>query len=136
MERTSEAWSKDHNGGIFELHCYSVPDNIDDNVIKINLLRELFHYLPELNGIAIIHEYYQCRDDFPSFYTGQHLQRPGTGTDIPNLFLAGDWVKIPSPAMLMEAAYTSGAIAANGILSANGLRENLLESVPDHGLLT
>jgi hypothetical protein len=37
--------------------------------------------------------------------------------------------------MLMEAAYTSGAIAANRILKCEGLRENQLESVPLKGLL-
>jgi len=37
--------------------------------------------------------------------------------------------------MLMEAAFTSGAIAANHILEKEGLRENLLVSVPAKGIL-
>jgi hypothetical protein len=37
--------------------------------------------------------------------------------------------------MLMEAAYTSGSIAANHILSSENLRENELCSVPSFGLM-
>jgi hypothetical protein len=35
----------------------------------------------------------------------------------------------------MEAAYTSGALAANYILQSEGLQENELESVPLKGIL-
>jgi len=34
----------------------------------------------------------------------------------------------------MEAAYTSGSLAANAIMQQEGLRENLLESVPLKGI--
>jgi hypothetical protein len=37
--------------------------------------------------------------------------------------------------MLMEAAFTSGSIAANEIMKKEGLRENELVSVPVKGLL-
>jgi hypothetical protein len=37
--------------------------------------------------------------------------------------------------MLMEAAYTSGSLAANYILSKENLQENQLTSVPVKGLL-
>jgi hypothetical protein len=36
----------------------------------------------------------------------------------------------------MEAAYTSGSLAANYILSEEGLRENLLFGVAPKGLFT
>jgi hypothetical protein len=37
------------------------------------------------------------------------------------------------PAMLMEAAYTSGILCANGIMTDNGLQEEPVFSVPIRG---
>jgi uncharacterized protein with NAD-binding domain and iron-sulfur cluster len=54
---------------------------------------------------------------------------------VPGFYVAGDWVKMDNCTMLMEAAYTSGAIAANHIMNVEGLQENLLESVPLKGVL-
>lgn len=136
MEKESAEWSKKNNGGIFELHSYSVPKNImDDKELKTQLLLELFHYFPELKGMHHKHEYFQHRDDFPGFHTGEHASRPEVETEVPGLYLAGDWVKMDNCAMLMEAAYTSGAMAANYIMQNEGLRTNVIESVPVKGLL-
>jgi isorenieratene synthase len=136
MEKESAAWSKKNSGGIFELHSYSVPkDLISDEEVKAHLLSELYHYFPELEGMTFVHEYFQHRDDFPGFHTGQYAGRPEVDTGIPGFYIAGDWVKMNNCTMLMEAAYTSGAIAANLILQREGLRENQLESVPLKGLL-
>jgi isorenieratene synthase len=84
--------------------------------------------------MTTIHEYFQHRDDFPAFHTNQYANRPEVKTDVPGFYLAGDWVKMNNCTMLMEAAYTSGAIAANHILQENGLQENQLESVPLKGI--
>ncbi len=56
-------------------------------------------------------------------------------TPIDNLYFAGDWVKLPTTAMLMEAAYTSGAMAANYIFDKESLQQNQLQSVSNRGLL-
>ena len=136
MEKESAAWSQKNNGGIFELHSYSLSDDLKDNEqIKKQLLDELYHYFPELKGMKIKHEYFQHRDDFPAFHLNQYKNRPTIKTEIPNLFLAGDWVKLPVPSMLMEAAYTSGAMASNYIFNQENLQENLLESVYSYGLM-
>jgi isorenieratene synthase len=137
MEKESAEWSRKNGGGIFELHSYSLPDDLkDDDAVKRQLMDEFFHFFPELKGLQVRHEFFQHRDDFPAFHVGQHEQRPAVQTDVPDLFLAGDWVKLPVPAMLMEAAYTSGAMAANGILVKEGLQEHPLESVYPYGLLS
>jgi isorenieratene synthase len=136
MEKESAAWSQKHKGGIFELHSYILPkDIVSDEEVKANLLSELYHYFPELKGMQIAHEYFQHRDDFPGFHTDQHALRPEVKTDIPGLYLAGDWVKMDNCTMLMEAAYTSGAMAANYIMQVEGLQENQLDSVPIKGIL-
>ncbi|MBX7226422.1 MAG: FAD-dependent oxidoreductase [Chitinophagales bacterium] len=135
MEKESKKWSEQHHGGIFELHAYTLPAHLtDDAAIQQQLLDEMFHYLPELKGLTIKHKFFQHRDDFPAFQLGNYKNRPTIQTEIPNFFLAGDWVKLPTTAMLMEAAYTSGAIAANHILSTEGLQEYPLESVCNEGL--
>ena len=136
MEKESAAWSTKNKGGIFELHSYSVPQYLTtDEEIKDQLLIELYHYFPELKGMKVWHEYFQHRDDFPGFHTHQYATRPEVKTDIPGLYLAGDWVKMNNCTMLMEAAYTSGAIAANHIMTEEGLKENKLESIPLKGIL-
>ena len=56
-------------------------------------------------------------------------------TEVENLFLAGDWVKLENPAMLMEAATTSAIYAANSIFRNEGLKEEPVLSVPLKGLL-
>ncbi|MCS6934133.1 MAG: FAD-dependent oxidoreductase [Chitinophagales bacterium] len=135
MERESEAWSRENQGGIFELHSYALPHDLtDDSEIQACLLRELYHYFPELEGMKILHTYFQHRDDFPGFHVNQYAGRPTVKTEAPRLFLAGDWVKMDNCTMLMEAAYTSGALAANYIMTDEGLRENALWSVPLKGI--
>lgn len=136
MEKESAEWSKKNKGGIFELHSYAVPkDLVSDEEVKFHLMNELYHYFPELKGMIIFHEYFQHRDDFPGFHTNQYANRPEVKTEIPGFYLAGDWVKMNNCTMLMEAAYTSGSIAANYIMQAEGLRENQLVSVPLKGIL-
>lgn len=136
MEETSKRWSAENNGGIFELHSYSLPSKLtDDKAIEQQLLAEFFHYFPELKGLSVKHSFFQHRDDFPAFHVGNYKNRPTVNTPVDNLFFAGDWVKLPTTAMLMEAAYTSGAMSANNIFDKEGLRQNELHSVSNKGLL-
>ena len=55
-------------------------------------------------------------------------------TEVDNLFLAGDWVKLDQPAMLMEAATTSALYCANNIFSNEGLKQEQIYSVPLKGI--
>lgn len=136
MEKESKQWSNENKGGIFELHSYALPDNLKtDEEVKAALLEELFFYLPELENMKIKHEFFQHRNDFSSFHCGLYKSRPTIKTEVPNLYLAGDWVKMDNCTMLMEAAYTSGSLAANYILTKEGLQENQLHSVPVKGLM-
>lgn len=136
MEHGSRRWAEENRGGVFELHSYAVPDEVPGEAeVRAGLLEELFAYLPELKGARILHEYLQLRDDFTAFHTGLAANRPGWKTEIPGLYLAGDWVKLPTPAMLMEASCTSALLAANDILQREGLRSEPLYSVPLKGFL-
>jgi isorenieratene synthase len=135
FDRRAAAWAHDSGGGVYELHCYALPpDAFSQEAVKAAFLAELYFYFPELRGARIIYDHLQVRHDFTAFYTNLNETRPGFTTAIPNLYLAGDWVKTGTPAMLMEGAYTSGIMCANSILTKHGLREEPVRSVPLRGI--
>jgi uncharacterized protein with NAD-binding domain and iron-sulfur cluster len=102
--------------------------------VKTAFLAELHFYFPELRDAKTIHDHLQIRHDFTAFYTNLNKSRPEFTTAIQNLYLAGDWVKTGTPAMLMEGAYTSGIMCANSILTKHGLQEEPVRSVPTRGI--
>lgn len=136
IEKTSAQFSAEHGGGVFELHCYAVPDDFgDDEAIEAALLEDFFDQFPELRGANITHRHAYVKADFTAFHTGLHRFRPTTDTAHPRLLLAGDWVKLPCPAMLLEGAATSGILAANRIFQAEAIRPTQLYTVPLRGFL-
>ena len=131
----SARWAQASGGGVYELHCYALPHAAgEETELKAAFMAEFLAYFPELRGARIVRDYLQVKRDFPAFHTGLNQQRPGVTTGVPGFYLAGDWVKIPSPAMLMEAAFTSGLLAANEILTQLGLQQEPVYSVPLRGI--
>jgi uncharacterized protein with NAD-binding domain and iron-sulfur cluster len=63
-------------------------------------------------------------------HPGEWADRPESVTAIPNLFLAGDWVRTDINVTTMEGANASGRRAANGVLAAAGLRGDLVAVRP------
>lgn len=136
FDEEARDWSERTGGGVYELHCYAVPSELDQEAeIRDLFLRELYHYLPDLRGARVIYEHFQLKRDFTAFHCNLYADRPSFDTGVDKLYLAGDWVKLPVPAMLMEAAVTSGLMSANAILASNGLREEPVFSVPSKGIL-
>jgi isorenieratene synthase len=130
------AWADANHGGVYELHCYAVPESLADDVaVRDALVEEMFHFLPALRGARIVHEHVYVRRDFTAFHVGMWAERPTVDTPAPGLHLAGDWVRLDHPAMLMEAACMSGMLAANRVLSRHGAREAPVYSVPGRGIL-
>jgi isorenieratene synthase len=136
ITQQARAWAAEERGSVVELHCYAVPDDIRGEDVRDVMWAELVRYFPELEGATIVYDHLQVEANFTAFHVGMQADRPETETGIEGLYLAGDWVKIPIPAMLMEAAYSSGLIAANAILAREGLREHAVYTVPRKGLLT
>ena len=135
VDRT-DASIRAHEGSVLELHCYAVPDHVDsDAAIRNALVDELRVHRPRLADARVIRHHLQVRADFTAFHTGLARHRPSTRTEHPGLVLAGDWVALPCPAMLMEAACTSGILAANAIFVAEGLRCSPVFTVPLRGVL-
>ena len=135
MEKSSEVWVNKNGGGIFELHSYAVPDNFPEGEIRNQFLKEFEEYFPEIKGYKIKYEYLQVKDDFTAFHTNLFNNRPTVKTEVENLSLAGDWVRMENPSMLMEAANTSALYAANAVFKKEGLSEEPIYSVPIKGIL-
>jgi isorenieratene synthase len=131
------AWAEQNGGGsVLELHCYAVPDELGtDAEVRVALLEELRVFYPELAGGQVMREHLQVRDDFPAFHRGMARFRPKVETAVAGLHLAGDWVRLPFPAMLMEAAFSSGLLAANRVLDGLGVQAEPVYHVPLTGLL-
>ncbi len=134
MEKTSSEWVAKNGGGIFELHSYALPDDFAETDVRDQFLKEFEEYFPEIKNFQIRYEYLQIKDDFTAFHTNLSENRPRFKTQVENLYLAGDWVKLDCPAMLMEAATTSALYCTNNILSSEGLKQEPIFSVPLKGI--
>jgi len=130
-------WARRTGGSVVEVHAYAIaPDALAPAaVLRGRLLHELWQLVPELDGARVLHETFMQQDDFTRWAPGDHATRPGTTTEVPNVVLAGDHVRIDAPVALMEAAAASGRLAANAVLRAEGLRETPIDTVAARGPL-
>jgi isorenieratene synthase len=128
-------WAARTGGAVLELHCYAVPDDLPDADVAAVLVGEAARFFPEIAAAANKHHHLDIAADFTAFHVGMGRSRPGVTTELPELVLAGDWVATELPAMLMEAAFSSGLLAANAILAREGLREHPVYTVPLTGVL-
>lgn len=124
-----------HGDVVLELHCYAVPEELTEEQVKASLIEELQQLFPETKGLTVRHEVFQLKRDFTAFHVGQYADRPTVETGVEGLVCAGDWVKLPFPAMLLECAAASGVWAANALLREEGAREEPVVSVPLRGLM-
>jgi carotenoid phi-ring synthase / carotenoid chi-ring synthase len=131
------SWARRTRGSVVEIHAYAIAPEamVPAPKLKSEMIAEMVRMLPELDGAKVLHEEFQLQDNFTRWAPGDHALRPSTDTPLANLHLAGDHVKLPMPAALMEAATISGRMAANAILSAEGLREIPIATVALKGPL-
>lgn len=135
IEAESAAWAAQTGGGVVELHSYAVPDDLPDDAVVDALIADLYAWMPDAAERRILRHHLLLRADFTAFHTGLYRDRPVTETGVPGLVVAGDWVKLPFPAMLMEAAFASGVWAANVLLHRDGLQREPVFAVPPRGLM-
>jgi squalene-associated FAD-dependent desaturase len=83
-------------------------------------LRELKEFFPKARDAKLerAHVVKEVRATF-SAAPGLEPQRPGSATNVPNLFLAGDWTRSGWPAT-MEGAVRSGYLAAETVMKSFG----------------
>ena len=122
---------------VIESHAYAIaPEDVADAARYAQaLLAELREIFPELRDAKVTHQEAMTQSNFTRFAPNDFARRPEVATEIPNLFLAGDHVKLPFPAFLMEAAAASGRIAANHILAGEDVVEDPVRTVALRGQL-
>jgi isorenieratene synthase len=129
----SAAWARRHRGSVVELHGYALRIT-DPAAICTDLIAGLHALYPEAKRARIVDQRFLLRDDCPAFPPGTHASRPSPDTGVPDLTLAGDFVRMPFPCALMERAAASGLLAANVLLAPLGVAPEPIHSVPSHGL--
>lgn len=129
------AWHAETGGSVVELHayCYKEKDFPTQDVLLATFEAELYEIVPALAGATLLHRELVNQKNFSGYPPGSYRDRPETTAGVPNLFLAGDWVKMPFPCGLMERAVSSGLLAANAVLQQEGLQRRTLYSVKPQG---
>ena len=135
IERPSGQWARRTGGGIVELHAYAAPDGVDAAELTKRMWSELGALWPETQTMSIVDVEERVGSDAPAFDLGSDATRPGVRTDADGLYLAGDWVRCPFPAALMERAAGTAMLAVNEILGRHGARPGTVLSVAPRGLL-
>ncbi|MBW4690118.1 MAG: FAD-dependent oxidoreductase [Komarekiella atlantica HA4396-MV6] len=130
-------WAKRTGGSVVELHayCYKAKEFPTQEALLTKFEQELYEIVPELQQANILHRELVNQNNFSGYPPNSYAERPETSTSVSNLLFAGDWVKMPFPCGLMERAVSSGLLAANEILSREGLQRRSLLSVNPEGLL-
>lgn len=131
------AWAERSGGCVVESHAYAIPPE-DEGGVQAHadaLLAELRQAFPELAGAKVLHSEAMTQRNFTRFGVGEWALRSTVQTEVPNLFLAGDHVKLAFPAFLMEAAVSSGRLAAAHICAQDGVQEPVLYAVSPRGRL-
>jgi isorenieratene synthase len=132
------AWAAKTGGSVVELHayCYKEKEFPTQEALLTTFLEELYEIVPSLRNATMLHRELVNQKNFSGYPPGSYRDRPETTTPVPNLLFAGDWVKMPFPCGLMERAISSGLLASNAILHAEGIQRRPLRSVAPEGMLS
>jgi isorenieratene synthase len=135
FEGESRRWALRTGGSVVEVHAYGVDERVTEAELRADFVRQLHELYPETAAAKPLHELFLLRRDCASFAPGTYADRTPVETPFPGLALAGDFVKLPFPAALMERATASGFLAAGRLLDRWGVRPEQVWSVPERGLL-
>ena len=135
LETESAEWARRSGGSVVELHAYALDEHLTEAAIRQELVAQLHGAYPETQRANIVEERMLVRRDCPAFQPGSHARRPGVRTAAPDIFFAGDFVRLPFASALMERAVSSGFLAANEILRSSGLREVRVAQGSRRGML-
>ncbi|HZY46073.1 MAG TPA: FAD-dependent oxidoreductase [Anaerolineae bacterium] len=121
-------WRAATGGSAIESHVYGPPEVLkqpDSNLIS-TLLNDIHRAWPELNGHSIHYTLQRNKPAHTLFKIGTTESRLGTETLWPDLFVCGDWIRHPTPALFLERACITGIDAANAVLESNQIDRFLL----------
>jgi isorenieratene synthase len=123
-------WASKSKGSMIEyqLNQWTYGDMNATEILK-RIEPSIKLIFPELitNKTKVLYTSLDTFQNAPSFATNMEKFRPDTAFSgrfgIPNLFMAGDWVRTTYPAGLMEKAVSTGREAANQILLGEHVRQ-------------
>ncbi|XP_013419238.1 uncharacterized protein LOC106179957 [Lingula anatina] len=130
LEQEASAWANKTGGSVLEFHLYKWAhgDVADDQVwtiisptVKL-IYPEIFERMFNILGYHV-----NSFENFSSFELNLQMFRPNSSfpmeCGLPNLHLAGDWLKTAYPSALMERAVSTGREAANQILLSDRVKQ-------------
>lgn len=135
LEGESRRWALRTGGSVVQLWAFGLPTDRTDEQVKKELLATLLRLYPELAQASVLHRVFLREQDRPAFPPGSGATRPKVGTAYGNVTLAGDWVKLPFAAALMERAAASGIMAANALLDRWDVRGEPVWTIPPRGFV-
>jgi isorenieratene synthase len=135
LEGESRRWALRTGGAVVQLWAFGVPDSLGDVAASEALRSALEELYPELRQATVLHAEVLRDAERAGFGPGSAASRPKVGTPYGNVTLAGDWVKLPFPAALMERAAASGVMAANALLDRWDVRGEPVWTLPPRGFV-
>jgi Rieske Fe-S protein/polyisoprenoid-binding protein YceI len=119
----------DRGETVVEVQAYTVEDALalaDDDLLEA-ALADLRRAFPRLSMAPRKHDILRHPAVFARRDAGSDRYRPGVRTPVANLYLAGDWVERSPATWNMEAAVTTGKLAAAAVVEkAGGIGPELL----------
>lgn len=117
FEDHAAAWAHRTGGCVVEVHGYALPDDLDDEAARAQLLADLAEIWPETARLSVVHEEWLVSADCVLVGLEPWHSRPGVTTPDPRVMLAGDCIRVDLPVALMERAATTGVLAASQLLT-------------------
>lgn len=139
-EIESEEWAKETGGSIMEFHLYNWQfGNVADSEVWDLIAPTVKEIYPEIfdRDFKMLAYHINSYHNFPSFKRGLQQYRPNATypaeCGVPNLSLAGDWLRTSYPSALMERAVSTGREAANHVLLRDHVRQASFKVTSSHG---
>lgn len=113
---------------IMEFHLYDTPEfeGLSGEELWARIAPDVTKIMPELAGARLSFANVEGHTNFTSYGVGQKSGAPtadqAKSVGVDNLVLAGDLVRLPFPAKLMEGAAASGRWASRFVCEAEGVR--------------
>lgn len=104
--------------------------SLSDAQVIAAALHELTQFVPQAAQARLVHSrVHRIPLAIQAPHPGSGRLRPGAGTPVPGLFLAGDWLDTGLPSS-MESAARAGGLAAEQVLAADGREASIVQPLP------
>ena len=122
LQEAYRAWAAATGGSAVEMHIYGSPDLLaqSDAALLATAIADANRAFPELRQQRLHAHLQRNPPTHTLFALGTAEQNIAVKTAWPGLYVCGDWVYDPIPALYLERATTTAMIAANHILVSRG----------------